>query len=59
MLSLVHHNYGTIQFIADIQVEIFSQNLEKVLAVSRAIKVISEVVKYIPDSARSHYPDVP
>ncbi|WP_242030957.1 MULTISPECIES: HepT-like ribonuclease domain-containing protein [unclassified Limnothrix] len=33
--------------------------MEKVLAVSRATKAIGEAVKYIPDSARSHYPDVP
>ncbi|MBD2554988.1 DUF86 domain-containing protein [Limnothrix sp. FACHB-708] len=58
-LSPAHHDYGTIQFTAGILAEVFSQNLEKVLAVSRATKAIGEAVKYIPDSARSHYPDVP
>lgn len=39
--------------------EAFSQNLEKVFAVSRAIEIIGEAVKRIPDSVRSQYPNVP
>ncbi|WP_017315732.1 HepT-like ribonuclease domain-containing protein [Mastigocladopsis repens] len=37
----------------------FSQNLEKVFAVSKAIEIIGEAVKRIPDSVRSKYPDIP
>ncbi|MGI0490025.1 DUF86 domain-containing protein [Pantanalinema rosaneae CENA516] len=37
----------------------FSQNLEKVFAVSRAIEIIGEAVKRIPDSVRSQYPAIP
>jgi uncharacterized protein with HEPN domain len=47
------------QFTADIQFEAFSQNLEKVFAVSRAIEIIGEAVKRIPSSLRSQYPDIP
>lgn len=47
------------QFTAGIEFEAFSQNLEKVFAVSRTIEIIGEAVKRIPDSVRSHYPDIP
>jgi uncharacterized protein with HEPN domain len=47
------------QFTAGIEFEAFSQNLEKVFAVSRAIEIIGEVVKRIPDSVKSQYPDIP
>lgn len=47
------------QFTSGIQFEAFSQNLEKVFAVSKAIEIIGEAVKRIPDSVRSQYPDIP
>ena len=47
------------QFTAGIEFEAFSQNLEKVFAVSRAIEIIGEAVKRIPDSVRRQYPDIP
>lgn len=47
------------QFTTGINFEDFSQNLEKVFAVSRAIEIIGEAVKRIPDSVRSEYPDIP
>ncbi|WP_414544023.1 DUF86 domain-containing protein [Nostoc sp. CCY0012] len=47
------------QFTAVIKFEVFSQNLEKVFAVSRAIEIIGEAVKRIPESVRSQYPDIP
>jgi len=47
------------QFTISINFEDFSQNLEKVFAVSRAIEIIGEAVKRIPDSVRSQYPDIP
>jgi uncharacterized protein with HEPN domain len=47
------------QFTAGIEFEAFSQNLEKVFAVSRAIEIIGEAVKRIPDSVRSQYSDIP
>lgn len=47
------------QFTAGIEFEAFSQNLEKVFAVSRAIEIIGEAVKRIPDSVRIRYPDIP
>jgi uncharacterized protein with HEPN domain len=47
------------QFTAGIEYEEFSRNLEKVFAVSRAIEIIGEAVKRIPDSVRSQYHDIP
>nr|WP_242036725.1 DUF86 domain-containing protein [Leptolyngbya sp. FACHB-321] len=47
------------QFTTAIEFEAFSQNLEKVFAVSRAIEIIGEAVKRIPNSVRSQYPDIP
>jgi uncharacterized protein with HEPN domain len=47
------------QFTASVEFEAFSQNLEKVFAVSRAIEIIGEAVKRIPDSVRNQYPDIP
>lgn len=47
------------QFTTGIEFEAFSQNLEKVFAVSRAIEIIGEAVKRIPDSVRTQYSDIP
>jgi len=47
------------QFTTGVEFEVFSQNLEKVFAVSRAIEIIGEAVKRIPDLVRSQYPDIP
>ncbi|MEO0824634.1 MAG: DUF86 domain-containing protein [Cyanobacteria bacterium J06635_15] len=47
------------QFTADVEFGAFSQNLEKVFAVSKAIEIIGEAVKRIPDSVRGQYPDIP
>ena len=47
------------QFTKGVEFEEFSNNLEKVFAVSRAIEIIGEAVKRIPDSVRSQYPDIP
>lgn len=47
------------QFTTAIEFSAFSQNLEKVFAVSRAIEIIGEAVKRIPDSVRSQYPNIP
>ncbi len=55
-----HKSFAAIkQFTANIEYEAFSQNLEKVFAVSRAIEIIGEAVKRIPDSVRNQYPDIP
>jgi len=47
------------QFTTGIEFEAFAQNLEKVFAISRAIEIIGEAVKRIPDSVRSQYSDIP
>lgn len=47
------------QFTTNIEFAAFSQNLEKVFAVSRAIEIIGEAVKRVPDSVRTRYPDIP
>ncbi len=47
------------QFTSGVEFEAFSQNLEKIFAVSRAIEIIGEAVKRLPDSVRSQYPEIP
>lgn len=47
------------QFTSGIEFEAFSRNLEKVFAVSRAIEIIGEAVKRIPETVRIQYPDIP
>ncbi len=47
------------QFTIGIEFEHFSQNLEKVFAVSRAIEIIGEAVKRIPNSVKTQYPVIP
>lgn len=47
------------QFTENIEFEAFSNNLEKVFAVSRAFEIIGEAVKRIPEPVRAQYPNVP
>lgn len=47
------------QFTAGVQFKEFSKNLEKVFAVSRAIEIIGEAAKQVPNSLREQYPDIP
>lgn len=47
------------QFTSGIEFEAFSRNLEKIFAVSRAIEIIGEAVKRIPETVRIQYPDIP
>jgi uncharacterized protein with HEPN domain len=47
------------RFTLGIEFEDFSQNLEKVFAVSRAMEIMGEAVKRIPDSVRIQYPAIP
>ncbi len=47
------------KFTSGIEFTEFSQNLEKIYAVSRALEIIGKAVKRIPNSIRSQYPDIP
>jgi uncharacterized protein with HEPN domain len=47
------------QFVSGIEFEEFAENLEKIFAVSRAIEIIGEAVKRLPNTLRGHYPDIP
>jgi uncharacterized protein with HEPN domain len=47
------------QFTVGIEFESFSENLEKVFAVSRAFEIIGEAVKQVPQTTRNQYPDIP
>jgi uncharacterized protein with HEPN domain len=46
-------------FTAAIDFEAFRQNREKVLAVVKAIKILGEAVKKIPEDTRIRYPQIP
>ncbi len=47
------------QFTLGVDFTAFSQNIEKVYAVSRALEIIGEAVKRLPNSIRNQYPDIP
>ncbi len=47
------------RFTAGVEFAVLSQNLENIFAVSRALEIIGEAVKRIPDSVRSQYPGIP
>lgn len=47
------------EFIEGISVENFKEDRKTIFAVTRAIEIIGEAVKNIPESLRSKYPDVP
>ncbi len=47
------------KFTQDVNFDQFAQNLEKIFAVSRAIEIIGEAVKQIPDEIRTNYPQIP
>jgi uncharacterized protein with HEPN domain len=47
------------EFIEGMSVEDFKQDRKTIFAVTRAIEIIGEAVKNIPESVRSKYPDIP
>jgi uncharacterized protein with HEPN domain len=47
------------RFLAGVNFEEFSQNEEKIFAVEKAMEIIGEAVKNLPDSLRSQYPEIP
>ncbi len=47
------------EFVEGISVDNFKQDRRTIFAVTRAIEIIGEAVKNIPESLRSKYPDVP
>lgn len=47
------------EFVEGISVDNFKQDRRTIVAVTRAIEIIGEAVKNIPESLRSKYPDVP
>ena len=47
------------EFIAGISLEDFKQDRKTIFAVTRAIEIVGEAVKNIPESLKSMYPEVP
>lgn len=48
-----------LQFVRDIDFQVFSKNEEKVFAVIRALEIIGEAAKNIPKSIRGRYQEIP
>ena len=47
------------RFLSGVNFEEFAQNEEKIFAVEKAMEIIGEAVKNLPDSLRSQYPEIP
>ena len=47
------------RFVTGVSFEEFAQNEEKIFAVEKAIEIIGEAVKNIPDFLRIQYPEIP
>ena len=47
------------RFVSGVDMAEFEANEEKVFAVIRALEVIGEAVKYIPETERERYPQIP
>lgn len=47
------------QFVKDVDFASFETNDEKVYAVIRALEIIGEAVKFIPQTERDRYPQIP
>ena len=47
------------RFLVGIQFNDFESNEEKIFAVTRAIEIIGEAVKNVPNSVRKEYPHIP
>jgi uncharacterized protein with HEPN domain len=57
--DLLEHDKKATEFIAAMTAEDFLRDEKTVFAVIRALEVVSEAVKKIPDDVRERYPDVP
>ena len=47
------------RFLSGVSFEEFAQNEEKIFALEKAMEIIGEAVKNLPDSLRSQYPEIP
>lgn len=57
--DILDHAQKAERFVTGIDFEAFCANAEKTLAVIRALEVIGEAAKYIPQSVRQRYSQVP
>lgn len=48
-----------LEFTQDIDFESFCQDTKTIFAVTRAIQIVGEAVKKIPDNIRQQYPQIP
>ena len=47
------------RFTANVNFNEFAQNEEKIFAVEKAIEIMGEAVKNVPDSLKKSYPEIP
>jgi len=47
------------KFVEDIEYDDFVKDKKTIYAVTRAVEIIGEAVKKIPDSVKNHYPEMP
>jgi uncharacterized protein with HEPN domain len=57
--DILDHAQKAQRFTASVDFDAFCANEEKVLAVIRALEVIGEAARHVPESVRQCYPEVP
>ncbi|MEM7534126.1 MAG: DUF86 domain-containing protein [Chloroflexota bacterium] len=57
--DIIEYTDAAISFVDGMSLEDFREDKKTIFAVVRALEVIGEATKHIPDSLRSQYPDVP
>jgi uncharacterized protein with HEPN domain len=57
--DILDHAEKAQQFTAGVDFDAFCANAEKTMAVVRALEVVGEAAKHVPESVRQRYPEVP
>ena len=57
--DILEHAAQAQQFVAGVEFDAFRTNIEKVLAVVRALEIIGEAARQVPSAMRARYREIP